>query len=105
VEYAKYDSGAKLAGDGGDLLFLNWEGQRQIADLLKACGPQCTRNRLAGLLLAGYHRAVAPNCDIDFSPGDHHHGGYLFSPLKVYQDPNGRVAIEPVRRCITSMAG
>ena len=73
--YAKYDPNAKLCGDGGDLLFGTWEAWEQIGDLLYQCGPQCTRNKIAGLMLNGYHATVGANCPVDFRNGDGHHGG------------------------------
>lgn len=73
--YAKYDPGANLCGDGGDLLFGTWEAWRQVADLLVQCGVNCTRNAVAGVLLNGYKSTVGANCPVDFSGGDHHHGG------------------------------
>jgi ABC-type branched-subunit amino acid transport system substrate-binding protein len=106
AEYAKYDSSANLSGDGGDLLFLNWEAQRQIGDMLRLCGPGCTRNKIAGILLAGYDRTVPPNCNIDFARnGDHHHGGYLANVLEVQKDPNGRTNFVPTARCVSSIGG
>ena len=104
AQYHQYDPNASLTGDGGDLLFLNWEAQRQIADLLQVCGPQCTRNKIAGILLAGYRRPVPPACDVNFArTGDHHHGGYLFDVVHVVNDPNGRPNFVPVQRCITGI--
>ena len=101
AEYAHYDPGADLGGDGGDLLFDTWESWRFLADLLKRCGPDCTRNKMAGLLLAGYHHTVPPNCDVNFGrTSDHHHGGYLFNTLHVVRDPNGHPAWMPVQRCV-----
>ena len=76
--YAKFDggtNGADLCGDGGDLLFGTWEAWRQVADLLVKCGVDCTRNAIAGLMLNGYTSTVGANCTVDFSGGDHHHGG------------------------------
>ncbi|HEX6488101.1 MAG TPA: ABC transporter substrate-binding protein [Candidatus Dormibacteraeota bacterium] len=74
--YAKYDSQANLCGVGGDLLFGTWEAWRQVYDLLYQCGRNCTRDKIAGLMLSGYHATVGANCPVDFSTGDHHHGGY-----------------------------
>jgi Periplasmic binding protein len=106
AEYAKYDSSANLSGDGGDLLFLNWEAQRQVADMLRLCGAGCTRNKIAGILLAGYNRTVPPNCNIDFArTSDHHHGGFLANVLEVQKDPNGRANFVPTARCISSIGG
>jgi len=73
--YAKYDPAADLCGDGGDLLFGTWEAWRQVADLLVKCGVTCSRNAIAGLMLDGYRSTVGANCPVDFSGGDHHHGG------------------------------
>ncbi|MHB1787220.1 MAG: ABC transporter substrate-binding protein, partial [Acidimicrobiales bacterium] len=104
AEYKQYDPSANLSGDGGDLLYQTWEGERQVADMLKVCGPSCTRNKLAGLLLAGYHDTVPPNCPVNFnSPADHHHGGYLFDVLHVIKDPNGRPNFVPLQRCVAQI--
>jgi hypothetical protein len=103
AEYKQYDSSADLTGDGGDLLFLNWEAQKWIHDLLLTCGAGCTRNKLAGLLLAGYHKVTPPNCPASFEhSADHHHAGYLFNVLHAIKDPNGRANFVPVARCVTS---
>jgi hypothetical protein len=103
AEYKQYDSGADLTGDGGDLLFLNWEAQKWLADMLTACGKDCTRNKMAGLMLAGYHKVTPPNCPASFDhTGDHHHAGYLFNVLHDVKDPNGRANFVPVARCVSS---
>jgi hypothetical protein len=73
--YAEWDPSANLCGDGGDLLFGTWEAWRQVADLLVKCGVNCSRNAVAGLMLDGYTSQVGANCTVDFSGGDHHHGG------------------------------
>jgi hypothetical protein len=75
-----------------------------MADLLKRCGPDCTRNKMAGLLLAGYHHTVPPNCDVNFGrTADHHHGGYLFNAVHVVKDPKGNPAWMPVQRCVPNI--
>jgi hypothetical protein len=103
AEYKKYDPGADLSGDGGDLLFLNWEAQKWLYDLLLTCGKDCTRNKVAGLMLAGYHKTSPPNCPAQFGVKyDHHHAGYLFNVLHAVRDPNGRANFVPVERCVTS---
>ena len=74
-----------------------------LADLLLACGKDCTRNKIAGLLLAGYHKVTPPNCPASFEhTSDHHHGGYLFNVLHAVKDPNGRANFVPVARCVSS---
>lgn len=103
AEYKKYDPSADLSGDGGDLLFLNWESQKWLYDLLMTCGKDCTRNRIVGLLLAGYHKVTPPNCPASFEhTADHHHAGYMFNVLHAVRDPNGRPNFVPVARCVTS---
>lgn len=107
AEYKQYDPNLDLNSstgrDGADLLFLNWEAQKWVDALLTACGPDCTRNKVAGLLLAGFNQSVPPNCPVDFArTADHHHGGYTFNVLHAVKDPNGNPVFEPVARCVTS---
>jgi ABC-type branched-subunit amino acid transport system substrate-binding protein len=102
--YRTYDPGADLSGPGGDLLFLNWEGQKSIDGMLQICGAQCTRNKIAGIMLAGYRGGAKPACPVDFSRGDHHHGGYLVNVFHAGRDPNGRINFMPIQRC-TSQVG
>ena len=102
-QYKKYDPSANLAGGGGDLLFLNWEAMKWLHKLLLVCGPDCTRNKIAGLLLAGFDKPVPPNCPIDFGrTSDHHHGGYLFNVMHVQRDPSGRANFMPTQRCVAA---
>jgi ABC-type branched-subunit amino acid transport system substrate-binding protein len=107
AEYKQYDPNLDLNSstgrDGADLLFLNWEAQKYLDALLTACGPDCTRNKVAGLLLAGFNQSVPPNCPVDFGrTADHHHGGYTFNVLHAIKDPNGNPVFVPVARCVTS---
>jgi hypothetical protein len=102
AQYKQYDPNADLSGDGGDILFQTWEGWVELAHMLQMCGPNCTRNRLAGLWLAGYDQTVPPNCNVDFgATSDHHEGGSLFQVLHVIKDPNGRPNFVPVQRCVS----
>jgi hypothetical protein len=107
AEYRQYDPNLDLNSstgrDGADLLFLNWEAQKYLDSLLTACGPDCTRNKMAGLLLAGWNPTVPPNCPVDFGrTADHHHGGYTFNVIHAIKDPNGNPVFVPVARCVTS---
>ncbi len=71
--------------------------------MLVACGKDCTRNKMAGLMLAGFDKPVPPNCRADFGrTSDHHHGGYLFNVFHVIRDPNGRANFVPTERCVAS---
>jgi hypothetical protein len=97
--YKHYRPGADLTANGGDLLFLNWEGQKAIDGMLQLCGSQCTRNKIAGIMLAGYRGSTRPSCPVDFSRGDHHHGGYLVNVFHAIKDPNGRPNFVPIQRC------
>jgi ABC-type branched-subunit amino acid transport system substrate-binding protein len=100
--YRQYDSGVNLAGPGGDLLFLAWTEFKGLADILQACGRDCTRNKIAGVMLSGYHKAVSPNCDIDFRRGDHHHAGYLMETWRTQAFRNGAEWV-PTRRCVSAL--
>ena len=107
AQYKQYDPNLDLNSstgrDGADLLFLNWEAQKWVDALLTACGPDCTRNKLAGLLLAGFNQSVPPNCPVNFGlTDDHHHGGYTFNVIHAIKDPNGNPVFVPVARCVTS---
>jgi substrate-binding family protein len=98
--YRQYDPSANLNGFGGDLLFLTWEGYKGLADLFRACGPNCTRNRMAAALLT-YNRKLGGLCRTDFTRGDRHHGGWVGNTLEVYNGPGGP-AWKPLQRCMGS---
>ncbi|MEN3271616.1 MAG: branched-chain amino acid transport system substrate-binding protein, partial [Actinomycetota bacterium] len=98
-EYAKYRPNTDLSGVAGDLLWLNWVGQRQLVALLQACGPDCTRNRIAGVLAAGWKTNVSPGCPIDFSGGVHDGSGSLFDVMETYRSPSGKVNWRSTSRC------
>ena len=85
--YAEYDNTADLCGYGGDLLFGTWVAWDQVADLLLQCGPNCTRDDIAGLMLNGYHSQVPATCPVDFRGTDGHHGGIDEDVYGVTQTP------------------
>jgi ABC-type branched-subunit amino acid transport system substrate-binding protein len=102
-QYKQYDPNANLSGPGGDLLFLAWTGFKQLADMFQDCGPDCTRNEFAALMLNGYHKTVTPNCDADFSGGDHHHAAPRMDVFTTTAGPNGQPIWVPTQRCISSL--
>jgi ABC-type branched-subunit amino acid transport system substrate-binding protein len=73
------------AQKGNDLLWMTWLAMKQIHQWLLDCGPDCDRNRLVALLIAGRHKAVAPNCPIDFTRNQHVGGfwGNIFKAANV----------------------
>jgi len=98
-QYAKYRPGTKLDGAGGDLLFLNWVAQKETAQLLQDCGRDCSRNKLAGMLLTGYKKTVSPNCPADWSRTSHR-GGYALDIFQTFRLPNGNAGWQPIARCV-----
>ncbi|MDQ6747325.1 MAG: ABC transporter substrate-binding protein, partial [Candidatus Dormibacteraeota bacterium] len=97
-EYAQYDPGANLCAQGGDLLFLNWAAQKETAQMLLDCGAHCTRNRLAGLLLAGYKKNVSPNCPEDWSR-QRQQGSFGMTLTVAYKAPDGNYDFKPTDIC------
>lgn len=53
-----------------------WLFSMGLHRVLLDCGPDCTRNRLAGMLLAGYQVDEAPGCPVDFKRGGGRLGGF-----------------------------
>jgi ABC-type branched-subunit amino acid transport system substrate-binding protein len=98
-EYAKYRPTTDLGGVAGDLLWINWVYQRQLVALLQACGPDCTRDRLAGVLAAGWKTEVSPGCSLDFGGGAHDGSGQQFDVLETYRAPSGKVNWRSTARC------
>jgi ABC-type branched-subunit amino acid transport system substrate-binding protein len=87
--YAKY----RPRTEPNDLLYITWAGHKAMHQLLLDCGPDCNRNRLVGLLEAGYRRGGQsdtgwnPNCPVDFSRRDSfggHYGGFRFYAQEVF---------------------
>jgi len=93
AQYKKYRPNVDLSGVGGDLLFLNWTGQKGLALLLKQCGPDCTRNRLVDVLTSfKATRPFSSSCDVDFTrPGFARMGGFSVNIMETYSSPSGKV--------------
>jgi len=84
-QYAKYRPRAKLDGPAGDLLFLNWVGQKAFGEELLDCGRDCTRNSFVHLL-QNYRKVPTPAaCLIDFGIGDGQHGSDRLNFMTSYQ--------------------
>jgi branched-chain amino acid transport system substrate-binding protein len=90
AQYAKYRPNTDIGGVAGDLLWLNWIEQKRLVAMLEACGRDCTRNRLAGMLEAGYRATTSPTCPLDFSRG-HDGSGGLVNVLETFRSPSGKV--------------
>ena len=99
AEYAKYDPGANLSGVGGDLLFLNWEGQKSLAQMFLDCGKDCTRSRFAAMLTAGYVQPLPGGCAVDVRGGDHHIGGTSVDVMTTFLNGDGKVDWRPTQLC------
>ena len=97
-EYAQYRPNTDLSKGGGDLLFLNWVAQKATAQLLFDCGGDCTRNKIAGMLLSGYKKAVSPNCLGDWSRRSHY-GSYGMNIFETYT-LNNAPAWRPQALCV-----
>jgi ABC-type branched-subunit amino acid transport system substrate-binding protein len=100
AQYAKYDSGADLGGAGGDLLFLNWTGQKALYAQLLACGPDCTRNKFVDTLQS-YNKVPTPSgCKIDFTTGDGQHGSDALNFMEAYRANGGDINWRNTRACV-----
>ncbi|MHB8670956.1 MAG: ABC transporter substrate-binding protein [Acidimicrobiales bacterium] len=101
AEYRKYRPNTDISGVAGDLLWLNWVGQKGLVDLFRACGPDCTRNHFVGLLAKGYRATVSPNCPVDFSGGRHNGSGGFVDLMETYRSPSGKVNWRSTGLCRT----
>ncbi len=104
AQYAKYDPNADISGIGGDLIFLNWVGQKALYKLLLACGKDCTRDAFVRTMTHYTQRAVSSGCPFDFR-GDGHHGSDFVNFLETYQSGNavtGKVNWRNTSACVGS---
>jgi hypothetical protein len=100
AQYAKYDSGVDLSGPGGDLLFLNWTGQKALYQQFLDCGKNCTRNRFVDMLQSYKKVPTSSGCLIDFTTGDGQHGGDRLNFMETYTSPSGKVNWRNTRACV-----
>jgi branched-chain amino acid transport system substrate-binding protein len=100
-QYAKYDPTADISDVGGDLLFLHWTAQKALAEQLRLCGPDCTRNRFVQVL-QNYAGIPTPSaCPIDFRHSlDGHHGSTYVTFMETYRAPDGKVNWRETRKCV-----
>ncbi len=96
-QYAAHKPDADLKGLGGDLLFLNWVGQKALHELFLACGKDCTRNKFASLFHNGI-KVTAQGCSIDFSRSPFR-GSYQVNVFDTYDSPSGFRNWRPLSTC------
>jgi ABC-type branched-subunit amino acid transport system substrate-binding protein len=99
-QYAKYRPEADLNGVGGDLLFLNWQAQKSLHDMLLACGKDCTRNRMVDTITSYKKRPTSSACPLDFTRGDRRHGADQLTFMQTYRSPSGKVNWRNTVQCV-----
>jgi len=99
-QYAKYRPSADLKGLGGDLLFLNWTAMKALHLQLLECGPDCTRNRFIDVMKGYNKRPMPAACQIDFTRGNGHLGGWAVNVMETYRAPDGRVNWRNTDSCV-----
>ena len=99
-QYAKHRPRADLEGVGGDLLFLNWQAQKALHDMLVACGPDCTRNRFVDVLTSYRKVPTSSGCPLDFTRGDRRHGSDQVTFMQTYRAPSGKVNWRNTAQCV-----
>lgn len=99
-QYAKYRPDADLDGVGGDLLFLNWQAQKALYDMLLSCGKDCSRNRMVDTLVNYKKRPTSSACPIDFTGGDRRHGANQLTFMQTYKSPSGKVNWRNTVQCV-----
>ena len=100
AQYAKYDPGVDLSGNGGDLLFLNWTAQKALYAQLIACGKDCNRNRFIDTLQAYDGKPTSSACVLDFTRGDGHHGADGLNFMQTYTNPSGKINWHNTQSCV-----
>lgn len=59
-----------------------WLAWKTLHRTFVKCGADCSRNRLVGMILAGYKDTLTPLCPVDWSRGDHHVGSHAANILR-----------------------
>jgi ABC-type branched-subunit amino acid transport system substrate-binding protein len=90
--YAEFDSGHTVT----DTDWQGWLAFKQLTQMFKDCGQDCTRNKLAGMYLSGYKTKMSPLCQVDFARGKGKVGSFAFNIWKAVQrgSANGWQQIE-----------
>jgi ABC-type branched-subunit amino acid transport system substrate-binding protein len=99
AQYAKYDPGVDLSGVAGDLLFLNWVGQKALHKTFLQCGKDCSRNKFVELTITNAVKPISSGCPVDFSR-DGHLGGEYLTWMQTYRTPSGKVNWRETRKCV-----
>lgn len=92
--YAKYDSGHTIT----DVDWQAWLAFKQVTQLLRDCGKDCTRNKVAGMMLSGYKAQLDPLCDVDFARGRGKLGSFAFNVMQVV-NRGGTIGWKQVETC------
>ena len=100
AQYKKYRPNTKLKGVGGDLLFLNWVGQKALAQQLQMCGKDCTRNRFIDTIKSYNMTPTTSACTIDFVHSDGYHGSNRLNFIEAYKSPSGQVNFRNFKSCV-----
>jgi ABC-type branched-subunit amino acid transport system substrate-binding protein len=95
--YAKFDPNHTIT----DTDWQAWLLFKQLDRMLLDCGQDCTRNKLAGMMLAGYKVDLAPLCTEDFSQGQGRLGSKEFNVMQVV-NRSGTVGWKQVATCAAS---
>jgi hypothetical protein len=95
--YATYDSGHTVT----DTDWQTWLGFGALTQLLRDCGADCSRNKLAGMLLSGVKASYPPLCPTDFSRGKGRLGSFAFNVMEG-TNRNGSAGWKQVATCAES---
>ena len=99
-QYAKYDPNIDLGGIGGDLLFLNWVGQKALSVQLTQCGKDCTRDKFIDVMRSYQGKSPSSSsCPIDFR-GDGFHGSDSLNFMTTYKSASGKVNWRTTQLCV-----
>jgi ABC-type branched-subunit amino acid transport system substrate-binding protein len=92
--YHTYDS----SHTPNDIDWFNWLTFKQLGRMLRDCGRDCTRNKIAGMFLAGYRTTVNPLCPVDFARGHGKIGSFAMNIAEVVRRTSG-VGWQQVESC------